>query len=149
MPMKILLGYLFLILTTLSVSATGVTHEVLIMESADNQSLLFRPLLLKANAGDAVTFRSELAGHATRSVFVPDGANTWVNDLEARAAVRLNKEGIYIYECRFHDKLGMAGVILVGNAKNLEAAKAFYKKYKKKFIVNRDRLDNIIGIIER
>jgi len=146
--MKKLFTYLLLTLMILPLPAIGETHDVLIMENAGNQSLIFKPLLLKVEVGDSVTFRSELAGHVTQSVFVPDGANTWGGPHEEKASVTLNKEGIYIYECRFHGNLGMVGIIQVGKANNLDAAKTFYHKYKKKFIVNKDRLDNVINNIK-
>ena len=146
--MKKLFTYLLLTLMVLPLPAVGETHEVLIMENAGNQSLIFKPFLLKAEPGDSVIFRSELAGHVTQSVFVPDGANTWGGPHDEKASVTLNKEGIYIYECRFHGKLGMAGMIQVGNAINLKEARIFYEEYKKKFIINKNRLDDIIDNIK-
>jgi hypothetical protein len=37
--------------------------------------------------------------------------------------------------------MGMAGIIKVGNAKNLDSAKKAYQKLKSTFVMNQERLD--------
>jgi pseudoazurin len=129
-------------------SSAQKTHVLQIKDHAAGQSMVFIPFFLQVDVGDTVTFVSDSIGHVTQSVFVPDGANAWQGEVGETVSVEMNREGIYLYECIFHGRLGMAGVIQAGEATNLDEARSFYGDYKRKFIIYRDRLDAIIENLE-
>jgi pseudoazurin len=126
----------------------AATHVVHIFDHTAEQSMVFEPFYLKIDVGDTVEFKSDSAGHITQSVFVPEGANTWKGQPNEKVSSRFNKEGVYIYECRFHGSLGMTGVIQAGKALNLKEARAFYLEYRNKLLMNRERVDAIIDSLE-
>jgi pseudoazurin len=136
---------LLLLLTLLAPAATTAeTHVIRIRDHTDTQSMLFEPFFQKVELGDTVVFRSDSPGHVTRSVFGPEGGVEWEGKAGDTVTVTLDREGVYIYECVFHGRLGMAGVIQAGRASNLEEVRRFYREYRQKFVVYRDRLDPII-----
>jgi len=135
---------LLLLLALVSVPARTETHVIHIRDHTDTQSMLFEPFFQQIGVGDTVVFRSDSPGHVTRSVFVPREAVEWEGEAGETVRVRLDREGLYLYECVFHGRLGMAGVIQAGRATNLGELRDFYRDYKQKFVVYRDRLDPII-----
>lgn len=141
----------FLAIPMLFLLSTSLFAETLVVKVFDNkgeQGMVFEPFLLKAQVGDTVEFHSDSRGHVTQSVFVPKGANSWVGSPDRPVSTVLNKEGVYIYECIYHGKLGMVGAIVAGNAVNLKLAKRFYSQYREKLIVHQKRTDGIIDSIE-
>lgn len=143
-----LMLFLVLAFTVAPFAAAAATHVLHIKDHSAGQSMVFIPFFLQVDVGDTVTFVSDSIGHVTQSVFVPPGANEWQGEVGETVSVEMNKEGVYLYECIFHGRLGMAGVIQAGEATNLEQARSFYYDYKRKFIVYRDRLDAIIESLE-
>jgi pseudoazurin len=135
---------LFLFLALVSAPARPETHVIHIRDHTDTQSMLFEPFFQQVDVGDTVVFQSDSPGHVTRSVFVPEEAVEWEGKAGETVRVRLDREGLYLYECVFHGRLGMAGVIQAGRATNLAQLRDFYRDYKQKFVVYRDRLDPII-----
>ncbi len=125
----------------ISLPAVADKHVIHIFDHTAEQSMVFEPFVQYVDVGDTVEFLSDSPGHVTRSVFVPDGANVWQGKAGETVSVVVNKEGVYIYECVFHGKLGMAGVIQAGEASNLEQAREFFADYKTRFILYKDRLD--------
>jgi pseudoazurin len=141
---------IFVLACSLAVTAASqaATHVVHIFDHTARQSMVFEPFYLQIDVGDRVEFESDSAGHITQSVFVPKGANTWKGQPNEKVSSLFNKEGLYIYECRYHGNLGMAGVIQAGKAVNLKEAKAFYNEYRERLLMNQERLDAIIDSIE-
>lgn len=123
-------------------------YKVEMLNKSDGQSMVFKPMFLKVNIGDSITFVPTSKGHTSQSSYTPEGANTWKGKTNKEVKVTLNKEGIYLYKCQNHGIMGMAGVIQVGKATNIKEAKEFYNSFKKKFIMNKDRLDKFINEIK-
>jgi pseudoazurin len=134
-------GSLSILALLVSLPAIADKHVIHIFDHTPQQSMVFEPFVKRVKVGDTVEFLSDSPGHVTRSVFVPEGANEWQGKAGETVSVVLNKEGVYIYECVFHGRLGMAGVIQAGEASNLEQARAFFADYRTKFILYKDRLD--------
>lgn len=142
-----------LLLTLLSLSVVAAinvahaapkTHTVQMLNAKNGKTMLFSPGFIKANLGDKVIFKPTDLGHNSQSAFTPSGANTWKGEMNKAVTVTLSKEGIYIYECLPHAMMAMVGVIQVGKAKNLNKANAFLETYKKKIVMNKNRLDSYI-----
>lgn len=131
-----------------SINGFAKTHEVLTLNKSNGQTMVFEPMFLEIEVGDTVKFVPKDKGHTSQSVFTPEGIEPWKGKTSKEIEVTLNKEGVYIYECQNHGIMGMAGVIQVGKAINVEKAKEFFSKYKKKFIMHKDRLNPIIEKIK-
>jgi len=117
-------------------------HEIQSVSHRKYESMFFDPHFLAAEPGDRVTFVVGDADHQPQSVFVPAGADHWKADRGKSITVQLDHEGLYIFDCAYHNVMGMAGVIRVGKPVNLEAARQFFEQYKKKtFAMNKERLD--------
>lgn len=119
-------------------------HEVRSVSHRNYESMFFDPPFLRAEPGDSVAFVVTDFDHQPQSVFVPAGAGHWTAEKGKSITVRFNHEGLYVYDCAYHNVMGMAGVILVGRAVNLEEARLFFEQYRKKtFAMNKDRLDPV------
>lgn len=112
------------------------------LNKSGKSSMTFKPVLTVANVGDTITFIPKSTDHIPQSVFLPKEAIPWIGKVGEKLTIKLTGDGIYIYECRNHSLMGMAGLIKVGNISNMEEAKTFLTIFNKKFIMNKDRLSN-------
>lgn len=141
---------LFLILI-LSISSTAFAadHKIDMLDKDSNKQMMtFDPPFLKVNAGDTITFIAKHPGHNIISRVVPAGAADFKGDVNKDLTIKLDKEGVYIYECDLHVMLGMVGVIQVGKPVNLDAAKAAAAKLKKKMAMSPERLDEYLSKVK-
>ena len=78
--------------------------------------------LVKAQPGDTIAWKN-MSTHNTKSIAVPDGAESWEGKLNENFHITVDKPGAYVYECVPHSSMGMVGVILVGDGKpaNMDA----------------------------
>jgi len=126
----------------------GIVHTIKMLNSGENGSMVFEPGFVRAQPGDTVVFEPVEQPHNTKSVLVPDGALEWQGDMNERIELTLNEEGIYIYLCEPHLALAMAGVIQVGDAVNLDAAKAKAEELNATFAMGKDRLPGYLEMIQ-
>jgi pseudoazurin len=141
-------SFVFIILLFLALNAYSKEHRIEMLNKDAKESMTFKPIFLKANLGDVVVFVPTTKGHTSESVFTPVGANSWAGKTSQEVKVTLNKEGIYIYNCKNHGVMGMTGLIQVGKASNLSQAKEFYEKFKKKMAMNKNRLTKYLEAID-
>lgn len=127
-----------------SFNSHSKTYEIQMLNKNGSESMVFSPSFLKIEQGDEVKFNPKDLGHTSRSVFVPQNAASWEGKVNEGIKVTFKNEGVYIYECANHGVMGMIGVIQVGKASNLAEAKIFTEGYKKKILLNKGRLDNLL-----
>ena len=119
-------------------------YEILGIDNRDYEFMFFEPAFLRVEPGDRVTFVVHHFDHKPRSIFVPDGAEHWEADQGQSITVTLEQEGVYLFDCFYHNVQGMAGVLVVGEPVNLDAARRFFARYRDQtFAMNKDRLDPI------
>ena len=124
--------------------AWAETHEILGIDNRNYESMFFEPDFLRVEPGDSVTFVVTHFDHKPQSIFVPEGAEHWTVENGESITVTLRQEGVYLFDCFYHNVMGMAGVIVVGKPVNLDEARRFFEKYKvETFAMNKDRLDHI------
>lgn len=124
--------------------AWAEAHEILSIDHRDYDSMFFEPDFLRAEPGDSVTFVVTHLDHKPQSIFIPEGAEHWRVENGESITVTLRQEGVYLFDCFYHNVMGMAGVIVVGKPVNLDAARRFFEKYQAEtFAMNKDRLDHI------
>ena len=55
---------------------------------------------------------------------LPDGGPTFVGKVNEDLAITFDKAGVYGYKCKPHYGMGMVGMVVVGDAANVDQAKA-------------------------
>lgn len=138
-----------LALMTLCSMASAEEHRVKMLNQGDDGSMVFEPGFLKVSPGDTVTFVAADPAHNSVSKFTPEGADGWKGEMNEEISVTLNTEGVYIYQCDPHLALGMVGVIQVGNATNLAAARDKAQAMEKSIAINQPRLGNYLDQVEQ
>lgn len=125
-------------------AAGAADHEIHSVDNRDYEFMFFEPDFLHIAPGDRVTFVVNRFEHQPQSVFIPEGAEPWRVENGGSLTVTFTEEGVYFFDCFYHNVMGMAGVIVVGKPVNLEEARRFYAAYREKtFAMNADRLDPI------
>ena len=121
-------------------------YEVEMKNSGADGIMVFEPAVLKVNVGDTVHFIPTDLAHNSESIegLTPPGAVTWKGAMNQKVSVTLDKEGVYIYQCLPHASLAMVGVIVAGEATNLEQVKTKAVDYSARFATNKDRLDKYL-----
>jgi pseudoazurin len=138
-----MLKIFIVLMGVISFSSYSKTYEVHMLNKNGNESMTFSPSYLKIEKGDEVKFIPKDLGHTSRSVFTPKEAISWDGKVNEELKIIFKTEGIYIYECANHGVMGMIGLIQVGEANHLEEAKSFAESYKKKIIINNNRLNDL------
>jgi pseudoazurin len=124
--------------------AWAEAHEILGIDNRDYESMFFEPDFLRVEPGDSLTFVVTRFDHKPQSIFIPEGAEHWRVENGESVTVTLRQEGVYLFDCFYHNVMGMTGVIVVGNPVNLDEARRFFERYKvETFAINKDRLDHI------
>lgn len=120
--------------------AMAADHQVRMLNSGKDGTMVFEPGFLRVAKGDTVKFVKVDPSHNSASVLVPAGASAWKGKPDEEISVKLDQEGVYLYVCDPHKIMGMAGVIQVGKPVNLAEAKGQAETLSKSFVMNKDRL---------
>lgn len=135
-------------------AASSVTlaaeHTVQMLNMGTAGVMVFEPAVLHVEPGDTVTFQPTNPSHNSESVasLIPEGGETWKGATSQPVTVTLNTEGVYVYECLPHAMMAMVGVIVVGEAVNLDEVKANAEAYGQKFVANQQRLQEYLAQVE-
>jgi pseudoazurin len=142
--------FVALVLSTLPVLAIAAEHTVQMKNSGADGIMVFEPGFLKVAVGDTVHFEPTDVGHNSESVagLIPAGATPWKGDLGKKVSVKIDKDGVYVYECLPHSMLAMVGVIVAGNPTNLADIKANVTPLNAKFSMNKDRLNMYLAKVK-
>lgn len=113
--------------------------------------MVFDPGFVQAKIGDTIEFLPEAPGHNSVSVKIPKGAKSWSSPVGTTEPfkVKLDKAGVYIYECQPHSVMSMVGVIQVEDAKNYDEVMSFAETYKAKLAMNKERFEGYLKKIVR
>ncbi len=103
------------------------------------QGNIYKPLIVKIAPGDTVSWEN-MPTHMVETIteYLPEGAQGWKSELGKNFQTPpLTVEGAYFYKCTPHWGMAMGGVIIVGEATNMDnvaaqkpkgAAKRLYRK---------------------
>ena len=106
-----------------SSAAMAEVHEVQAV------GLAFKPLVLKVQPGDQVSWtkmtihnvNTEFTSNDGVKQYIPEGAGGFTSKIgENFTSDPLTVEGVYLYKCDPHWGAGMGGVVIVGEATNLQ-----------------------------
>ncbi len=132
-----------------TVSANAAEHVIKMLDSdADGNIMMFEPAFIKVNKGDTIKFISTDPGHNNISRHIPEGAKNWKGEVSHDVTITVDEEGVYLYECDLHKFLGMVGVIQVGEAKNLAAAKVAADKLTAGMAMGAERMTDYLSRVK-
>ena len=125
----------------------GSEHVVKMLNSGAGGTMIFEPAVIKVSKGDTIHFKAVDMSHNSASLdgMIPDGASSWTGSLSKDISVKLDDEGVYVYQCDPHAMMAMVGVIQVGEAVNLSQVKEAADSKKSSFIMNSDRLQTYLS----
>lgn len=130
-------------------SAYAADIQIKMLDSSPTEGMLaFEPGFVKANVNDMIVFSSVNPGHNIRSLLIPSGAQPWESTHDKEFRVTLEKEGVYLYVCDAHKKMGMVGVIQVGKASNLEEAGKKVPEESSAMVMNKNRFANELDQVQ-
>lgn len=131
-----------IIATMAAISATAAEHTVQMKNQGSTGIMVFEPAVLKVAVGDTVTFQPSDMGHNSQSIpsMSPAGAKGWTGGINQSVSVTIDTEGVYIYKCQPHLALGMIGVVVAGEATNIDAINAKVPAMEKALLSNKGRL---------
>lgn len=137
------------LLTSLFFSSTllAADHTVAMKNAGADGPMIFEPGVIKVAVGDTVTFEPVDMSHNSESIagLIPEGATSWKGDMNKPVTITVDKEGVYVYQCLPHVMMAMVGVIVAGEASNLETIKKNAASLTAKFAMNKDRLDKYLA----
>ena len=125
----------------------GSEHIIKMLNSGSGGSMVFEPAVIKVSKGDTIHFKATDMSHNSVSMdgMIPEGASSWAGQLNQDITVKLDSEGVYVYQCDPHAMMAMIGVIQVGEAVNLSEVKNAAIDKKSTFMMNSDRLDTYLS----
>lgn len=130
-------------------SANAADIEVKMLANSQTEGILaFEPRFVKANINDTIVFIPVDPGHNSHSLLVPPDAQTWKSPYNKELRVKLENEGVYLYACDAHKKMGMVGVVQVGNAVNLEEARKIASAESVTMALNKDRFSKALDQVQ-
>ena len=115
------------LLLAVAAPAYAANFEVhMLNKGADGAGMVFEPALTQIAVGDTVTFLPTDKGHNAESIkdILPEGAETFKGAMGKEVVVTFTAPGVYGVKCAPHLGMGMIAAIVVGDAANIEAAKA-------------------------
>ncbi len=117
-------------LAFLSTISMAEIHEVkMLNKGSDGEKMVFEPDFLKVKMGDSVKFIPVDKGHNVyymkEKEALPDGVDKkdWKGKINKELTVKIDKEGVYVYQCKPHYAMGMIGMVVAGKPVNLESTK--------------------------
>ncbi|HZW48108.1 MAG TPA: pseudoazurin [Microvirga sp.] len=107
-------------------AAGAAEVEVKMLNKGVDGVMVFEPALVKINPGDTVKFVATDKGHNAEIIddMMPEGGEKFVGKINEELAITFDKPGVYGYKCKPHYGMGMVGMVVVGEATNLDKAKA-------------------------
>jgi pseudoazurin len=114
------------LLLALAAPAYAANFEVHMLNKGEAGAMVFEPGLTQVAVGDTVTFIPTDKGHNAETVkeVLPEGAEAFKGTMGQEIAVTFTVPGVYAVKCAPHFGMGMVAAIVVGNAVNIEDAKA-------------------------
>ena len=107
-------------------AAQAAEDEVKMLNKGTDGVMVFEPALVKIAPGDTVKFVASDKGHNAEIIetMLPEGGKAFVGKINEELAITFDKPGVYGYKCKPHYGMGMVGMIVVGDAANVDQAKA-------------------------
>lgn len=128
--------------------ADAADHQVLMLNQGKDGSMVFESGYLRVAVGDTVKFIAKDKTHNAESVLVPAGATPFRGATDEEITVRVEKEGVYLYQCAPHAVMAMVGVIQAGKPVNLADVQQAATALKARIAINKERLDRLLANVK-
>ena len=147
MKLKTIMAFSLFLFAT---NVLAADHTVEMKNAGADGAMVFEPAILKVEVGDVVNFMPTDMLHNSESIaeLIPEGATGWKGDLSKKVSITIDKEGVYVYQCAPHSIMAMVGVIVAGQASNLDKVKEDSADLSKTFVLAKDRLDKYLAEVE-
>ena len=132
------------IITTLALGAAVVFAgaagaaelEVRMLNKGAKGTMVFEPDLIVAAPGDTIRFVPTDKGHNVETIkgMLPEGAEPFKSKFNEEFSVTFDTAGVYGVKCSPHYAMGMVALIRVGEAANVDEAKAVKQTGKAKTV---------------
>ena len=123
-------------------------HKVLMLNQGKDGAMVFEPGYLKVAVGDTVKFIAKDKTHNAESISVPAGAAPFKGQVDEEIVVKIEKEGVYVYQCAPHSVMAMVGVIQAGNPANLTETQQAVTALKARIVINKERVDKLLAKVK-
>lgn len=113
--------------------------------------MVFEPTYLAIKKKDSLSILAVDKGHGSQSVSVPKGAKSWKSGMNKSIDLKFDIEGYYLYVCKPHTRMGMVGLLKVGQEvtdQNKQQTLKSLMKLKKRSRINKKRVQNLINFVE-
>ncbi len=119
-------------------AAFAEVHIVEMLNKGDEGTMVFKPAITFAKAGDTIKFIPTDKGHNVVSFkdMLPEGVAPFKSKMNKEFELVVEKDGSYGFYCQPHLPMGMVGLVVVGDNVNLADIKLGKKvkgKAKKRF----------------
>lgn len=130
---RLLMTVTALSLITAGAQAAEVQIKML-NKGPDGGMMVFDPAFVQVNPGDTVHFVAVDKGHNVQLIkgMAPEGFAPVSGKMNEDLTVKLDKEGVYGFECLPHYGMGMVALVVAGKPVNEDAAKAVAQPGKAK-----------------
>jgi pseudoazurin len=128
--------------------ARAADHQVLMLNQGKDGAMVFEPGYLKVAVGDTVKFIAKDKTHNAESIAVPAGAAPFKGQIDEEIVVRIEQEGVYLYQCAPHAVMAMVGVIQAGSAANLAETQQAVTALKARVLINKERVDQLLARVK-
>lgn len=148
-PLKLLSLLAWALLVPL---AHATDHVVEMLDQDNGATMLFKPMYLKVQPGDSVTFKPTHKTHSVKLMTAPPGVPKFTTREDESHTVKLDTPGLYMYVCPPHMMMAMIGVIQVGDAEavaaQVPANVTALSNLRPRMVVNAERADQLIRQIK-
>jgi len=142
--MKFLFTFIAVFFLNLNL-ANAMIHQVKMLNKKNYDNMVFDPNFLKIELGDEIEFVPTDKGHNSKALLVPKGAEKWQSKTDEPITVKFTHKGLYFYECQNHGIMGMFGLVQVGDdTSNFDDLIDLTDNYRKKLIMNKSRIENVL-----
>jgi pseudoazurin len=128
--------------------ALAAEHQVQMLNLGKEGPMVFEPAYLKVAVGDTVKFVAKDKTHNAESVSVPAGATPFKGAIDEEIVVKVEREGVYLYQCGPHAVMAMVGVIQTGNPVNLAETQQAATALKARIVINKERVDQLLANVK-
>lgn len=106
-------------------AAAAEVEVKMLNQGADGSRMVFEPAVVKIQPGDTVKFVPTDKGHNVEGIegMLPEGVAPFKSALGEEFSMTFDTAGAYGYKCTPHVFMGMVGLVIVGDAPNLDGIK--------------------------
>ena len=131
-----------------AVPAGAADHQVLMLNQGKDGAMVFEPGYLKVAVGDTVKFIAKDKTHNAESVITPAGATPFRGKIDEEITVKIDQEGVYVYQCAPHAVMAMVGVIQAGKPVNQAETQQAASALKTRILINKERFDKLLANVK-